>query len=91
MVVGLKHYSRILGELLKNRGSSPYAQRVPRPVQTKGDPEELVKIQFNAPLWLKRQAVARAKAEGVAWSEWVKAAIREKLAHEPTVTKAKKG
>ncbi len=49
---------------------------MPAKVVTDGDPEDEIKIQFNAPRWMKIRAAAAAKAEGMAYSEFLKMALR---------------
>ena len=52
---------------------------MPAPVVTKGDPEEDIKIQFNGPRWLKVRAAEAARLEGMSYSEFLKAAIRDRI------------
>lgn len=50
---------------------------MPRKVQTSGEPDELVPLHFNVPLALKRLALARAKAEGLTLTDWLRQTIRK--------------
>lgn len=45
-----------------------------------GAPSDLVPIQFRCPLWLKKQVLEDAAAGAQDLSEWMREAVREKLA-----------
>jgi hypothetical protein len=50
---------------------------VPRKTTLKGKPDDLVHVQFMAPLWLKRQAQEAATALGKSLTDFCKDAIRD--------------
>jgi hypothetical protein len=50
---------------------------MPAKMSLKGKPDELVHIQFKAPLWLKRQALEAAQTLGKSFTDFCKDAIRD--------------
>jgi hypothetical protein len=55
-------------------------QRVPRPVDTEGNPDDVVPVQVKIPRWLKNGLHEVARIHGRDLTEQVKEMIREAMA-----------